>query len=367
MNRQKLIVRTGIIGIATNIILVIFKMLVGVMAGSIAIVLDAVNNLTDVLSSVVTIVGAKLATKRPDQDHPYGHGRSEYLAALIVGFIILATGIMSLIESVPKIVHPELADYSWATLTVVIAAILAKIALGLYTRRKGRQLNSSSLLASGIDALFDVLLSTATLVGIITTMVFNISIDGILGAIISLFIVRTSISIISGAINDIMGKVADRKLVQKIKRQICNFPEVGGAYDLMLHNYGPMDTIGSVQIQVPDQLTAKQIHRLTREIAQKIFSKYGVMMTIGIYAENSDRAEHREIKEYLLALVDGNPEIHQMHALYIDEEEKLVTFDLVMAYDYAHKIQLKNKIIHAMKQKFPEYRYMATIDIDWEE
>lgn len=364
MNRQKSIVWTGIIGVVTNVILVIFKMIVGMIAGSISVILDAVNNLTDVLSSVVTIIGAKLATKHPDKEHPYGHGRSEYVAALMVGLIILATGMMALMESIPKIIHPELAEYSIATIIVISAAILIKVALGLYTRRMGQKLNSGSLLASGVDALFDVLLSSATLVGIIVTMVWQISIDGILGAVIALFILRTSLGIIMESLDDILGRTADHKLMAKIEQQICNFPQVTGAYDLMLHNYGPTELIGSVRIQVPDHLTARELHHLTREIAQKIFTKYHVMLTIGIYAENSDQTTHREIKEFLLNQINNYPEILQMHALYIDEEEHMITFDLVMAYHYEHKVQLKNRIVRAMKRQFPKYHYLVTIDVE---
>ena len=147
MNRQSAIVWTSIIGIVTNVILVGFKMGVGVIAGSIAIILDAVNNLTDVMSSVVTILGTKLATRRPDEGHPYGHGRLEYLTTLIVGVIILGTGVMAMLESFPKIFHPELADYSWATIVVVVAAIFVKLVLGIYVKRAGKRLDSSSLKA----------------------------------------------------------------------------------------------------------------------------------------------------------------------------------------------------------------------------
>lgn len=277
MNRQTAIVWTSIIGIITNVVLVGFKMFVGLLAGSIAIILDAVNNLTDVLSSVVTIIGTKLAMRCPDEGHPYGHGRIEYLTTLLVGVIILATGIMAMVESIPKIIHPELADYSWATIVVVVAGIIVKLLLGGYVRRAGKRFASSSLIASGLDALFDAALSFATLVGIIVTLIFQISIDGILGAIISLFIIKTSIEILSDASNEILGRTADRELMRKIKELICTFPEVSGAYDLMLHNYGPTELIGSVQIQVPDQLTAKEIHRLTQEIAHKFMPN--IMLT----------------------------------------------------------------------------------------
>ncbi len=222
MNREKSIIQVSIVGIVTNIILVGLKMLVGVIAGSIAIILDAVNNLTDILSSVVTIVGAKFASKQPDAGHPYGHGRSEYISALMVGLIILFTGLMALLEALPKMFHPELAGYSWATIVVVILAIFTKLALGIYARQSGKRYNSSSLAASGIDALFDALISLATLVGIIVTMLFQISIDGLLGVIISLFIMRTSAEIILQATGDILGRTADRGLMQKLKRKFAS-------------------------------------------------------------------------------------------------------------------------------------------------
>lgn len=366
MNRQTAIVWTSIIGIITNVVLVGFKMFVGLLAGSIAIILDAVNNLTDVLSSVVTIIGTKLAARCPDEGHPYGHGRIEYLTTLLVGVIILTTGIMAMVESIPKIIHPELADYSWATIIVVVAAIVVKILLGSYVHHAGKRFASSSLKASGIDALFDAVLSFATLVGIGVTMIFHVSIDGILGALISLFIIKTSIEILFEASNEILGRTADRELMRKIKDLICAFSEVSGAYDLMLHNYGPTEMIGSVQIQVPDQLTAKDIHRLTQEIAHRVYAKYSVNLTIGIYAENSAEPAHREIREQVLNIVNLYPEIRQMHGLYIDDERKLITFDVVMPVQCARKTEIKNKVARELRKIFPEYRCLITIDIDLE-
>ncbi len=366
MSRQKQIVRASVIGIITNIVLVIFKSLVGVIAGSIAIILDAVNNLTDVMSSVVTIIGTKIAAKHPDSDHPYGHGRSEYLATLLVGLIIMATGVVSLMEAVPKIFHPELADYSWATIVVVVSAIIVKLCLGTYVRKTGKTLNSNTLIASGVDALFDAMLSFATLIGIGVTMIFRISIDGILGAVIALFILRTSFEIIMEAFNDILGRTAEPGLVLKIKQQICSFPEVSGAYDLMLHNYGPSDLIGSVRIQVPDTMTAKELHKLTHMISQRIYAKYNVSLTIGIYAENRSADENRAMREKLLEIVNNYPEVHQMHGFYVDESQKTVSFDLVIGYECKNREQLKAKISQLMRKAFPGYKFLITIDPDLE-
>ncbi len=365
MTRQRAIIRTSIIGIIANVILVGFKMTVGLIAGSIAIVLDAVNNLTDVLSSVVTIIGTKLAHRRPDEGHPYGHGRLEYLSALIVGAIILATGVMALLEAIPKIIHPELADYSWATIVVVVSAIIVKLALGIYVKKTGRRLDSSCLVASGTDALFDAVLSFSTLIGIIVTLAFQISIDGVLGAGIACFIIYSSLRIIFEASSDILGHSADYGLIMAIKEEICTFPEVSGAYDFVIHNYGPSDYIGSVQIQVPDHLTAKNLHKLTREIAQQVFTKFGVTLTIGIYTENSSEPAHQEIKSQILDVLNLYPEIRQMHGLYIDDDEQRITFDLVMGVDPARQIEVRDRVIRDLSKYYPDYQFLITFDVDF--
>lgn len=364
MTREKSIVRASLVGIVSNVVLVGLKMLVGVIAGSIAIILDAVNNLTDILSSVVTIIGTKLASRRPDPEHPYGHGRSEYISALVVGIIIFLTGLMSLFESIPKIITPELADYSWATITVVVLAIVVKLALGFYARHVGRKYDSNSLSASGMDALFDAILSFATLIGIFVTLTFQVSIDGILGLVISLFIMRTSIEIMMQASDDILGGKVDRELMQKIKDQILIFPNVNGVCDLMLHNYGPTDHIGSVQIQIPDHMTVKEIHRLTRKISHRIFTRFSIMMTIGVYAENVDQPEKHKMRDFLLSLLNNYSEVRSMHAFYVDDDEKLITFDLVVDEHFTEKI--KHQIVSAMRREYSDYKCHATIDYDLE-
>ncbi len=364
MTRQKLIIRTSIIGIVTNVFLVIFKMIVGVIAGSIAIILDAVNNLTDVCSSVVTIIGTKLASKRPDPEHPHGHGRYEYLAAMAVGLIVLLAGIMALIESIPKVIHPQLADYSLATIIVVVSAVITKLVLSRYVKRIGEKTNSSSLVASGIDAMFDAILSIATLVGIGVTMMFQISIDGILGVIISAFIIKTSIEILSESALDILGRNVDPATAQEIKRKVCSYPEVSGAYDLALHNYGPSEYIGSLYIQVPDDMTARAIQQLTRRISHDIYKKYNVTLTIGIYAEHTDSQIHREIRQTIERYLSTRPEITQMHGLYIDSEVKTIAFDLVIDYNYPEKVKLRREVIRQLKASYPAYRFHITLDLN---
>lgn len=363
-NRQRIIIRTSVIGIVTNLVLVAFKMTVGLIAASNAIVLDAVNNLTDVFSSVVTIVGTKLAARRPDREHPYGHGRYEYLAALVVGAIIFSVGAFALVESIPKVFHPELADYSLASIIVISAAVLVKIFLGLYVKSVGRAQDSASLLASGLDAMFDAVLSFSTLIGIFSTMFFQVSLDGILGVIISLFIIKTSLEILSNSVLDIIGGRGDPGLSRKLHAFVCSFPEVSGAYDLILHDYGPGAYMGSIHIQVPDRLTAKDIHRLTSEISQGALSRYNVTLTVGIYAENSQTKTHQAMRRHLEEILEHYPAVLQSHGFYVDDQQKLVTFDLVIDYFYREKLKLKNRIVREFRRAYPEYRCRVTLDLD---
>lgn len=367
MKRERKIIQTSLIGIATNVVLVGFKMAVGLISGSLAIVLDAVNNLTDVLSSVITIVGTKLANRRPDKEHPYGHGRYEYLSALMIGAIILTAGIMALVESVPKIFHPELADYSVASIIVISGAVLAKLILGRYVKRMGQKLDCGSLVASGVDALWDAVLSFSTLIGIFTAMWFQISIDGYLGVLIGIFILRSSIEILSEALGNILGTAVNPELAREIKQVIRDFPEVKGVYDLRLHNYGPNSLIGSVHIEVADSLTAKEIHRLTREIAHRIFTDFEVMLTVAVYAENASTKEHQAIRSELDRVIKEIAAVSNTHGFYVDDESKIIFFDLEVPIRYYHNSEVKEQVISKMQATYPDYQFLVTLDIDMEE
>ena len=206
MNREKKIVQTSLIGILANLILVTLKAIFGFLANSISIVLDALNNLSDALSSTITIIGTKLANKKPDAKHPYGHGRVEYLTSLIIAIIILVTGGMAIYQGIDTIIHPKETNYTTITLIIVIIAIVTKIGLGLYFRFVGKKVKSTALVGSGLDALFDALLSLTTLVGILTAMIWSVNIEGYLGILIGLFILKSGITILRESFSSIIGE-----------------------------------------------------------------------------------------------------------------------------------------------------------------
>ena len=365
IDREKVIVRTSLIGIAVNVLLAAFKAAVGLLAHSIAVVLDAVNNLSDALSSVITIIAAKLASRRPDKKHPLGHGRVEYLSAMLVAAIVLYAGITAAIESVKKIISPEVPDYSWVTLVIIASAIAAKLLLGRYVKKKGEQVNSGSLVASGSDALFDAILSASVLASAIVFITTGISLEAYVGVIIAGFIIKAGIEMLLEALDDILGHRFDGELTSEIKKSICEEPEVFGAYDLILHSYGPDRIMGSVHIEVPDTLTMPELDELERRIAAKIFAQRGVALTgIGIYSRNTTDDEIKAMHSDVVRRIMAHDGVLQIHGFHVDKEKKLCSLDIILDFEIKDRHALFEHIQSDLEEAYPDYRFIMTLDID---
>ena len=365
MNRSKKIIKISIQGIIVNVVLVIFKAVIGFIVNSIAIILDAVNNLSDALSSIITIIGTKLSGKAPDKKHPYGYGRIEYLSSVIIAIIVLIAGLTSFKESFEKILHPEEANYSMVSLIIVAVAVVVKFVFGRYVKKQGENLNSQSLVASGTDAFMDSILSLSTLVAAIISLLWHLSLEGYLGVIISIIILKSSIEILRETLNSILGVRADSDLTNKIKEKVNSFKEVEGTYDLILHNYGPSEILGSAHIQVDDNMTAKDIHKLTRKIQHTILEDYGIILTIGIYAANTSDKEVALVKKELDEIIKKYPEILQVHGFYVDTETKSISFDLIIDFKTENRNTIKDNVLKEIKEKHPSYHYYAVIDNDY--
>ncbi|SDA58172.1 cation diffusion facilitator family transporter [Methanobrevibacter millerae] len=360
MERQSKIIKTSVIGIIVNLILVAFKATVGILVNSIAITLDAVNNLTDALSSIITIIGTKLAGKAPDKEHPYGYGRIEYFSSVIIAVIVLWAGITALQESWPKIFTPDVTSYTTVSLIIIAVAVAVKFVLGRYVKGVGEEINSQALVASGSDAFFDAILSLSTLIAAIVSIFYNIHLEGILGVIISFVIIKASIDMLKETLDSMIGARVDSELSQKIKKSIEEVDGVYGAYDLSLHNYGPEDMQGSVHVEVDDDLTAREIHKLTREITFKIYKEFSIALTVGIYARN-DKYDY--IRKDLDEIVSQYEEVLQIHGFYVYEDEKLVSFDIIVDFD-ADRKRVKDEILEKIRQMHPEFNYIIIDDYD---
>lgn len=365
MDREKRIIRTSVIGIVVNLILVLFKAGVGVATSSIAIIMDAVNNLSDALSSVITIVGTKLAGKAPDKKHPYGYGRIEYISSVTIAVIVLAAGFTSCKESFEKILHPEAANYTAVSLLIIAVAVLVKFLLGRYVKGEGKKYHSESLIASGTDAVFDSAISLSTLVAAAVTILWGVSIEGYLGVVIAIIILKAGVEILMDSLSSLIGARVDSELSVNLKKQIGEYPNVLGAYDLVLHRYGPERIIGSVHIELPDDMTAKEIHSLTRNITEDIHRDYAIILTVGIYASNTTDRRFAEIKDKLSELISDCPDILQMHGFYVDTDKMLVSFDLVIDFQSEKKTEIIEHLTEKMKLSYPNYDFAVILDSDF--
>ena len=364
-DRSKKIVQTSVVGILANLGLVVIKAIVGLFAMSIAIIMDAINNLSDALSSVITIVGTKLAQKKPDEKHPYGHGRVEYLTSLVIAIIIIIAGSAAIVESVIAIIENNLPSFEIWSVVLIAIAVLVKIVLSFFFRHMGKKLNSDALKGSGIDALFDAFLSLATLIAIIVALVWQVNIEGYIGIIIGLFMIKSGIDVLRVSLSNIIGERTSKETSEAIKKLVCSNPEVKGAYDLIVNNYGPDRGIGSIHIEVDDNMTAKDIHPLTRKIAMQVYTEFGIIMTVGIYASNSSDTEIIKIRDDIRKEVLSHPAIKQMHGFYVDQETKSISFDVIVDFKDKDAPKLIKEIHDKIAEKYPDYHFYIVEDKDF--
>ena len=364
LNRDRIIVRTSIIGILTNVLLAGFKAAVGLLSNSIAVILDAVNNLSDALSSVITIVGTKLAGRLPDKKHPLGYGRIEYLSALIVSAIVLYAGITSFIESVKKIIHPEKAEYTVVSLVIIAVAVVVKLILGSFVKAQGKAANSGALVASGSDAMFDAILSASVLASAVIFMLTGISLEAYVGVAISVVIIKAGIEMMTETLDDILGQRADAETTIAIKRILNAEPEVRGAYDLVLNNYGPGKNIGSVHLELPDTMTVEQVDELTRRVQAKVLNETGVILTgVGVYSYNTKNDEAAKIRNTIQKLVLSHDWALQFHGFYVDIKKKSLRFDVVMSFEIDPKDGL-DTLYKEVREAYPDYDIYIAPDVD---
>ena len=365
-SRETTIVRTSIIGILVNVLLAAFKAAIGLITHSIAVTLDAVNNLSDALSSVITIVGTKLAGKLPDKKHPLGYGRIEYLSAMIVSALVLYAGITSLVESIKSIISPEKPDYSVVSLIIVGSAVVAKLLLGTYVKRTGKRVNSASLEASGSDAMFDSIISASVLLCALIYIAFGLSLEAYAGVIISIVIIRSGVEMLRDTLDDILGKRYDPEELQAIQNTIAEDPDVCGVYDLILHAYGPDRNVGSVHVEVRDEMTATGIDKMERRISKNVYEKHKLPLTsISIYAMNTSTEETKAIRAKVNEIVMGFEGVLQTHGFRADPEERTITMDIILDFDVKDRKAVFENIRAALQKAFPDYTLQLTLDIDF--
>lgn len=361
-SRNNQITRVSIVGIGANAILAAFKVVVGLLSNSVAVLLDAVNNLSDALSSAITIIGVKLAGRKPDSKHPFGYGRVEYFSAILMAGIIFAAGVSSMIESVKAILHPEQTSFTWVSVMVIVVAIVGKLVLGRYFQKRGKALNSDALVASGLEASYDAALSASTLLGAVVSMMWAISIDAYIGVIISAFIIKTGIEIMLDPLGKVVGKRVEGDLASAIKSKVMEVPGVLGAYDLVLHDYGPDKAIGSIHIEVSDTIPSHQVQKICRRVSYIVYSEFKASVTVGIYIMNNTDSEVIAMREDIRQMAMSQDGVQQMHGFFVDEEE--IAFDIVVSFDHDASV-ISHWLEQQITTKYPGRKVHITIDTNY--
>lgn len=370
INRDKTIIQTSVIGILANVLLVGFKATIGFIAGSISIVMDALNNLTDVLSSVITIIGTVVSNKKPDKKHPFGHGRVEYITSTIIAFLILTAGGLAIYESIKSIIDyfqngQELPQFTVVSLVILGVAVLVKVFIGIFYKIQAKRVESQSLNASGTDALFDAALSTATLVGAIFAYTLGWYVEGYLGILIGIFILKTGIEILVESFSSIIGERYDKEETKAITHDIASVPGVKGVFDLIINSYGHKKNIGSVHVGVEGHLTAREVQTIEREITMMMYQKYNTIMTVGIYADCDDSEEAKQIRIKLTEILKEYPSVLQLHGLFVDVPIHFCNFDLVISFEEKQPEKVIEEVKEKMSKEFPEFDFQIQLDRDF--
>lgn len=367
-NRLRVIMKTSIIGIVVNVLLALFKIIIGSISGAISVLTDGINNLADAGSSLITMVATALAGKQADKKHPFGYGRIEYLSSLLIAGIILYAGVTSLIESIKGIITPESIEYSTVSFVVLIVAVVVKLVLALFTQQQGKRVKSDSLIASGKEAVLDVAVSISTVVAAVIYATTNLSLEAWLAAIISIVIIKAGLETLKDTISKIIGEPADVQLVIDVKKTITSFESVHGAYDLILNNYGPDNYLASVHIEVDDTMTAAKLDTLIREISKKVMLEHKVILSaVGLYAKNTSNASVAEAHDRIAEAIQGMQYVEGFHGFYMNEATKEIRFDLVISFDAKDRMACFDDTLNKIRTLYPDYSISANMDTDFNE
>lgn len=356
---------SSIVGIVCNIILFVAKFAMGTIAGSIAIISDGFNNLSDCASCVVTLFGYKMAAKPADKDHPFGHGRVEYLTSLVIAIVIIMVGFELFTGSIDKVLHPTKVSFSYVVLATLIISIVVKVWMGLFNRKLGKKINSSVMLATSKDSMNDVVATSATVVALVASMWTDAPIDGIMGIVVSLFILLSGFDIVKETVDELLGQPADEELVNKLSEMVEENPYALGMHDLIIHSYGPGNLIGSVHIEVDGKGNIMEIHDVIDELERDIYEELGVRMTIHMDPVEMDNELLNECKNMMIGIVKNinkDLSLHDFRMVTGPSHTNLI-FDLVVPHDCKlNEKDIKTAINDSLKDKEIKYYTVITFE-----
>ncbi len=357
---------SGYIGVICNIFLFLIKLIGGFVINSISVTADAFNNLSDAASSIVTLVGTRLSQKPADKEHPFGHGRSEYIAAFIVAFLVLQVGLTCLKSAFGKILKPEPVLFHIGILILLVLSVIIKLWLAFFNKSMAKKINSSVLKATGTDAFGDVLITSVTIISILIGKFTGLKIDGWMGAIVSLVVLLAGFNIAKETLEPLLGEAIDKETYDGITKKVESYKGILGCHDLIVHNYGPSHIMATIHVEVESKENLEGVHEIIDKIERDILREMGIFIVIHVDPVNLEDEESQIRKKEVIAVIkEIEPEVSIHDFRIIDEQDKLkLIFDMVLPYSYGEKEkeQLLHKIEAAVKSIDVKYELLITID-----
>ncbi len=364
-SREGVITVTSVLGLIVNIVISAVKIAIGAAVSSIAIVSEGIHSGADAATSVLTIVGVKLANKRPTRKHPFGYGRIEYLTSLVIAILIMYTGFEILTTSVDLIFHPADLAIDYLTLAIVAVTAVIKFLLGIYTMKKGKQVESDTLYGLGAECRNDSFASVITIVSAAIFLVFRLSVDAYAGILTALLIMETGFEILRSTLADLLGRSGNHELAEQLYKEIRETEGVIHAADMMLHNYGPDAYSASVNIEIDHEKTVGQVYQQIHSLQLRILQQYRVTMVFGIYAVDNKSEDSRTMRSQIAQFVLDHPHVKSYHALYHDRSENRIYCDFIVGYEAFDWEALREAFTDYMAALYPGCTVALTVETEY--
>lgn len=347
---------SGIVGLFINLFLSILKLAIGLMASSIAVTADAFNNLSDAASSIITIVGFKLSNAPPDKKHPYGHGRIEYLTALMIALMVMLVGFQFVKSSVDRIINPQPIVFKWISFILLVISISLKVWLSAFNRKLGNKISSAALKATATDALGDVFTTSVVALSLVLSLITDYPIDGYIGVIVSLLILYSGFSLVKETISPLIGEAPDEELIKSINKGVLSYDYILGVHDLIVHNYGPGRIMATIDAEIPADIDVVTIHNVIDQAERELSEKYDIHLVIHMDPIGFETKEVTRIRNIIKHKIKENETIKSMHDLNIIEcdSNRIVIFHLVIDSNNINKEfsedVIKDELIEEIEQ-----------------
>ncbi len=363
--RLKLGVLSGIVGIVLNVVLSVFKMIFGVITKSISIIADGANNIFDAISSIINLVGFKISGKPADEEHPFGHGRVEYVSALTLAFLIIVMGVELIKTSVDRFTNPETVIFSIPAVVVLVLSIFAKLWLALFNRKVGKMMNSVAVDAVVTDSIGDIAATTCSVIALVASKFTDFPVDGVMGIIVALIIIYAGIDIIKGTLGPLLGEPPEKEIVDKLENLVMSFDGVVGIHDLVLHTYGHSKIIGSLHAEVPAEVDILHSHDTIDLIERTVNEKLGIEISIHMDPIINDERTH-DLKNMVSEIVSGICPEASMHDFRVVDgpTHTNLIFDVVLPRKYPEN-DFKNSVESCVKQADEKFFTVINIDRDY--